>query len=523
LAGTPQIEVQEEDTDAAILTISVGADFVIDANGTGSHKVKLACTAANGFEAGKSYTASIEGTTPTVDTISVLGTQIAHMNCQFEYDSAPAALSNIHLDHLLAVDYDPASPPGIATALLNELVEDDGGGESRFTAIALSEAPVSGGGFLQETYRFDSSIVAADPGSGDVRWDSATPASVTEVYISEFDSAGLNQAATIEALKAGDSLTISEEGNGANYIRGTVDSVPTDNGVWYTIGVTVVESGTLIGNNRPTAVQFGYAAATVAQIADGVWDESLGAHNIAGSTGKALKQLKEGVISYEATVDDATPTTTSFVTDLPNAGDDAKYVDNYWIDVNLVFISGQNIGVGRVVSGYDQATRTITLDEAFPNTPADTDEFIILAPHIHSVTQMALGFWNTLKATAFTALSMGALLKQFVFTGTGRVDSNVEAVNNDTAGAVILNKAVKATETGIVGAGVHTVSLVAASDLTGLTTDAPRYSVINFTSGLNKGRHCPVTAYNTSTGAITLDPLYPLPSVPVQNDTFTLT
>ncbi len=54
-----------------------------------------------------------------------------------------AALVAIHLDHLLAVNYDPASKPGVATALWNELIESDGG-VSRFTANALEEAPTGG-------------------------------------------------------------------------------------------------------------------------------------------------------------------------------------------------------------------------------------------------------------------------------------------------------------------------------------------------------------------------------------------
>jgi len=53
------------------------------------------------------------------------------------------ALVAIHLDHVFAVDYDPASKPGVATALLNELVENDAG-VSRFTANALEEAPTGG-------------------------------------------------------------------------------------------------------------------------------------------------------------------------------------------------------------------------------------------------------------------------------------------------------------------------------------------------------------------------------------------
>ena len=49
------------------------------------------------------------------------------------------ALTDIHLDHLLAADYDPAAQPGVATALLNELVENNAG-VSRFTAAALTQA-----------------------------------------------------------------------------------------------------------------------------------------------------------------------------------------------------------------------------------------------------------------------------------------------------------------------------------------------------------------------------------------------
>ncbi len=54
------------------------------------------------------------------------------------------AIEANHLDHLLAADYDPASKPGVATALLNELIESDAG-VSRFTANALEQAPSGSG------------------------------------------------------------------------------------------------------------------------------------------------------------------------------------------------------------------------------------------------------------------------------------------------------------------------------------------------------------------------------------------
>lgn len=85
---------------------------------------------------------------------------------------ADAALTDIHLDHLLAVNYDPASKPGVATALLNELVENDGG-VSRLTANALEQAP-SGAG-LSGTQN-DALILIRDIIEGDASIDtSATP------------------------------------------------------------------------------------------------------------------------------------------------------------------------------------------------------------------------------------------------------------------------------------------------------------------------------------------------------------
>ncbi len=81
------------------------------------------------------------------------------------------AIEANHLDHLLAVDYDPASKPGVATALLNELVESNGG-VSRYTAGALALAPSGTGAsaasivaamFTQNTGETSASAVAGSP------------------------------------------------------------------------------------------------------------------------------------------------------------------------------------------------------------------------------------------------------------------------------------------------------------------------------------------------------------------------
>jgi len=78
-----------------------------------------------------------------VDTDITIPALIAALNDLSAADvnaEVDTALAEIHLDHLLAANYDPASKPGVATALLNELVESDGG-VSRFTENALEQAP----------------------------------------------------------------------------------------------------------------------------------------------------------------------------------------------------------------------------------------------------------------------------------------------------------------------------------------------------------------------------------------------
>lgn len=78
-----------------------------------------------------------------VDTGTTIPAQITALNDLSAADvnaEVDTALTDIHLPYLFAVDYNPASKPGVATALLNELVENDGG-VSRFTANALEQSP----------------------------------------------------------------------------------------------------------------------------------------------------------------------------------------------------------------------------------------------------------------------------------------------------------------------------------------------------------------------------------------------
>lgn len=112
-------------------------DTVVDAilADTGTDGVVVAAGSKTG------YSLAADQSSVTIGTVNALGaTAKADVNAEVD-----TALTDIHLDHLLAADYDPASKPGTATALLNELVESDAG-VSRFTANALEQAPAGGGG-----------------------------------------------------------------------------------------------------------------------------------------------------------------------------------------------------------------------------------------------------------------------------------------------------------------------------------------------------------------------------------------
>lgn len=72
------------------------------------------------------------------------------------------------------------------------------------------------------------------------------------------------------------------------------------------------------------------------------------------------------------TVNDATPTATSFITALTEATND------HYKNRIIEFTSGALIGQGREITGYNGVTKTITVNEAFTDSPANGDSFVIL-------------------------------------------------------------------------------------------------------------------------------------------------
>ena len=94
-------------------------------------------------------------------TLTELQTELAALNnvsttqVRTQMDTA---LTDIHLDHLFATDYNPAVKPGVATSWANEVVVSDGG-VTQFSANALELGP-SGGGSGSDSMLLQSTTIA---------------------------------------------------------------------------------------------------------------------------------------------------------------------------------------------------------------------------------------------------------------------------------------------------------------------------------------------------------------------------
>lgn len=113
---------------------------------------------------------------------------------------------------------------------------------------------VSGGGSLQGSWKFSTTITEANPGTGRLRYNNATPASVTKLFINDTTNAGFDISNIFNNILAvGDKFYMQQADNGANFLIVTIDGI-TDNTGWFTLDVTVTASGSLPQNNRDIGV-----------------------------------------------------------------------------------------------------------------------------------------------------------------------------------------------------------------------------------------------------------------------------
>jgi len=79
----------------------------------------------------------------------------------------------------------------------------------------------------------------------------------------------------------------------------------------------------------------------------------------------------------------------------------SEYPDDYWNNYEVIIMSGANIGLKRVACDFDRATYTITLCDAFPNSIASGDKYVIAHERklVHAI-------WNWSERTLTSAANI---------------------------------------------------------------------------------------------------------------------
>lgn len=160
-----------------------------------------------------------------------------------------------------------------------------------------------------------------------------------------------------------------------------------------------------------------------------VWNEYLIDPSIP-ITGRSALLLASSSGLGSFSVDDVSATTTSFVTDLTST------VDDFYADMQLTFTSGALTGQIRVISSYDQATKTITLDEALTSAPANNDTFVVSGPHTHTKTQIADAVWDEATSGHSTAGSFGKALTD-ALANTVSIETDTQDIQSRLPAALV--------------------------------------------------------------------------------------
>jgi hypothetical protein len=205
------------------------------------------------------------------------------------------ALADIHLDHLLATTYDPASKPGAADALLNELIEDDGG-VARYSANALEEAPTGG------------SAPTVEEIADEV--ETRTIAAVTTVG-SVTGNVGGNVTGSVGSLATQAKADVNAEVDAAietyhlDHLLATTYDPANKPGAADALLNELVENDGGVARYSANALEqapTGGSAPSAATIADAVWDEARSGHVAAGSFGEGIASVQGNVTGSVASV-----------------------------------------------------------------------------------------------------------------------------------------------------------------------------------------------------------------------------
>ena len=157
----------------------------------------------------------------------------------------------------------PANSAGLQT------VNTAGGGGATAAEVwsygtrTLTSATAGGDLASPMQYKASSTTTESDPGAGRLRWNNATQASATEIYLDAETNGGTDVSNFLSSVPAGSTLYIQDKDDATIYQRWLVVSI-VDNVGWVTLTVSqVTAQGGNIPNNGIAILMFNNAAFTV--------------------------------------------------------------------------------------------------------------------------------------------------------------------------------------------------------------------------------------------------------------------
>jgi hypothetical protein len=154
-----------------------------------------------------------------------------------------------------------SDPDGTVTAPAGSLfIRDTGTGAEFWFNVSTGSGSAwtqfgTGGGALGGSWRFSTTITAADPGSGRFRFNNATQSAATEIYISDFALSGVDVSTILaNLLTVGTRLYIQVSNDADRYHLVRITGALTDNTGWFTIPIAVEDSGNDLTNNSSCEV-----------------------------------------------------------------------------------------------------------------------------------------------------------------------------------------------------------------------------------------------------------------------------
>lgn len=221
-----------------------------------------------------------------------------------------------------------------------------------------------------------------------------------------------------------------------------------------------------------------------------------------------------------------------------NGNTNLSAVDTTYVDQQILFITGPNAGVYRLVSTYVGATRTITLTTALPNTPTVGDEFVLssnaVSPHLgvrcQEVTPAADLTGEDLNELGET-LPFATEIEDAVTVGVTFFESDLESYSelsgrpssqwtdykDDTKN---LFQVPGTEETGTVDDVTPSASEFNGDDALSASDDHYNGMALRFTDGVNDGISRIIKDYVGASQLITLET--PFPAAPANTDPFTI-